>query len=917
MGIVEAALRKTMRVGERVDVTLIGGRELRGSITAFGEDGILLKDGEMERPIAFAGIATFLPTRMVLPRSDAQEAQDQPKEDTAGPKEEVTRQEGWIERYESGARMGSIACCGEHALFRLEDVLDQQLYDRLGDWFGRAIPVQFTLHSQGAKKTATGITERRAQEKYEPQQAQEESNAGERYGFGEILHFDKQNGYGKAREGNVKFLFRREDIASAGLWKEILRSPNTCGMKIAFTVGKDGKYTCIRELGELGTPETLTAPDFAAEAALLGEEDDVNPEARTVFTDGTVMEEEVRAGMVMFYNTDKFFGRLRQEDGERYYFRSGDVMQKSLLDFLCQRPPQDVEDTRVTFSVKRLPTGKLAAGRVCWEARKQEGQPKREAQEEPAAPDKPQAPVKVEKKEEPAPLNAYCANYLRAWGGQQDQLPDQLRQVAAACADEEVRREVLLEIVALSDVRKEKRDDAMLGYLRAYAQEGGGEELSGFLSAATYAGAEMFDALTRLFAVSEGAFGRLCGIIAADGELVTLRGEILTRFGSVPETAQQLKDLWRPLVLAERERADCAGLPRTTETLRQRDPEGKLAHWAALLETDAPQDAETLRAAREELLRRPTRLAVEWLMPIVLDAQERASRGEEDAQSPLARPLCALERVGVRYACLEIEGRAEEASVALEDGMVEIGPLEGCLQVALPGNCGEETVKIEGRTGEKRWALALNAAFEETPGDGPRPEEALGAHGVTALCGAGAADALDALHARLAEPQGEERLVLRLGRAASAVEATRGLLTALEGEMRARYGADVAGLMDFPAQEAVAGMEPEALEEALMRVLRDFADLRLVHDRLKGARVVCLVEAQAGVEEIYALAARMRECGVFTALAAEAAPEAAPAEQVMRLDAGTLEQALREAGFAANNLRMVNVRKGEKSDEIG
>ena len=67
MGIVEAALRRSMRVGEMVDVTLIGGRELRGRITAFAEDGILLQEQDFERPVAFAGIATCMPTHIVQP----------------------------------------------------------------------------------------------------------------------------------------------------------------------------------------------------------------------------------------------------------------------------------------------------------------------------------------------------------------------------------------------------------------------------------------------------------------------------------------------------------------------------------------------------------------------------------------------------------------------------------------------------------------------------------------------------------------------------------------------------------------------------------------------------------------------------------------------------------------------------------
>lgn len=82
----------------------------------------------------------------------------------------------------------------------------------------------------------------------------------------------------------------------------------------------------------------------------------------------------------MFYNPDKFFGRLRAENGERFYFRASDVMQLSLLDFLNARSALDIEETLVTFSIKRLPTGKLAAGRVSWPQKGgQDPEPKEDA----------------------------------------------------------------------------------------------------------------------------------------------------------------------------------------------------------------------------------------------------------------------------------------------------------------------------------------------------------------------------------------------------------------------------------------------------------------------------------------------------------------------------------------------------------
>lgn len=89
MGIVETALRKNMQIGQWVDVTLIGGRELRGRITAFAEDGIMLAERKYERPIAFAGIATCAPTVGIQP--EYAEKEELP-EDRA-PKENVQIEE--------------------------------------------------------------------------------------------------------------------------------------------------------------------------------------------------------------------------------------------------------------------------------------------------------------------------------------------------------------------------------------------------------------------------------------------------------------------------------------------------------------------------------------------------------------------------------------------------------------------------------------------------------------------------------------------------------------------------------------------------------------------------------------------------------------------------------------------------------
>ena len=468
MGIVEMTLREKMRVGDAVDVTLIGGRELRGRITAYFEDGFLLNDRGYERPVAFAGVATFMPTSLVQPDWQQPEAAPPPEEE----KETVTQAEGWVERFDTAAGMGSVVIGEQHAVFAVGDVLDQQLADQLAAWFGRAIPVQCTLHVQGALCRATSITGRSASEKYRkpPKAAKNAPQPAERHGFGEIIHFDKQGGFGKAREGDVKFLFRREDISSDALWKEIIQSANTCGIKVAFTAVSEGgrvRYTRIRELSALQTPDSVEKPDFTA-VIPMDPEEDVNPLARVEFTDGSALEDAVLAGYVMFYNADKRFGRLQQENGERYYFRETDIMQRTLLDFLCTRP--DVSDTAVTFSVKHLPTGKDAAGRVRWNAPRPEPRTaKPAAVQESAAPAKKAEEPPVPKAGEP--LNRYCENLSRFWHVNRRELAERLRTQADGAQDERVRRDLLLESVALSDVLRDKRDDAMLRYLRAFVRE--------------------------------------------------------------------------------------------------------------------------------------------------------------------------------------------------------------------------------------------------------------------------------------------------------------------------------------------------------------------------------------------------------------------------------------------------------------
>ena len=80
MGIVESSWRKQVRVGEEVDITLIGGREMRGRVLDIAEDGLLLGEENLERPIAFAGIATFALTRCVRREKSAPQGESMREE---------------------------------------------------------------------------------------------------------------------------------------------------------------------------------------------------------------------------------------------------------------------------------------------------------------------------------------------------------------------------------------------------------------------------------------------------------------------------------------------------------------------------------------------------------------------------------------------------------------------------------------------------------------------------------------------------------------------------------------------------------------------------------------------------------------------------------------------------------------------
>lgn len=943
MGIVESSWRKQVRVGEEVDITLIGGREMRGRVLDIAEDGLLLGEENLERPIAFAGIATFALTRCVrreksapqgeTMREEAPPAQEMDEPQAEQPadaaQEAPVHAEGWIDRYDAAAGVGSLALSGGgQALFVGTEIADEALAERLGRWTGRALPAQATVRVQNGHRVAEKVALRETEEKFRPRDAQETLP---REGFGEIVHYDKVNGYGKAKEGNVKFLFRREDIASGALWQEILRSENTCGIKVAFTVTADEKgprYGRVREIAALVEDGALTPPDFsgapktgeasrvveaprAGDAPRAGEParaDDANPQARVTFTDGTTMEESVRTGALMFYNPDKFFGRLRAENGERFYFRASDVMQLSLLDFLNARSALDIEETLVTFSIKRLPTGKLAAGRVSWPQKGgQDPEPKEDTAPAGEADPGAEASKAAESAGEadsapankaPAPLDAYCAAYLRAWGGEEDALRGHLllrAEEAARDGDAQSAQDLLLECAALSDARREKRDEAMLAYLRCFASEDAGEDLPSFLAQATYGGVAMFDALTRLYAAAEGAMGRLCGILCEGKGMVTLRAELLRRFGQVPETAQELRAAWQPLVAGERARTDYAAWSLDEAGLQKADPEGAHPEWKEVLAAclaPAGQAARLLRA-REEILRRPLRPAVAYLLPAVLDAQ--AALQQESGAKVSLRALGRVRVLGQDYAALEVAGQAEAVCVELAGARAEVGDLSGEEAIAFPFDGEEGEARVTGRANGQdfceAWALAFPAAVQPEE----EPIQLLAEKGAVAFV-----DGAQALAAIEAAALGDAECILVRAGAFSGQDEAAGaeaaILGAMQAEMDRRFGPEVTGLLSFP----YAGEAPEA--DALERVLRDFADVRLLHDKLKGAHILLTASASGGAEgALCALCARMAGPSVHAALDVEEAPEGAPLFVARGGQAGVAE-ALRRGGFAAERV---------------
>ena len=126
-------------------------------------------------------------------------------------------------------------------------------------------------------------------------------------------------------------------------------------------------------------------------------------------------------------------------------------------------------------------------------------------------------------------------------------------------------------------------------------------------------------------------------------------------------------------------------------------------------------------------------------------------------------------------------------------------------------------------------------------------------------------------------------------------------LQALEAGLKEKYGAEAVGLIGFPLR--VEGLSTAALREALTGAIRDFGDVRLLHDRLKGAYIALLIDAGAFGMEVAHLAAEMMENGVRTVIAAKADAVCA-AENVIEVCPDTAADRLRAAGFAAEDVRV-------------
>ena len=923
MGLIETRMRRFVHLGDEIDLTLIGGKELRGRIVEYLEDGLLINESGFDRPVVFAGIATYVPTSVVRRESErkekeasvkkaageivsapaAESAKEEAKEEIkieekpivvpAPEKETVEDADGWLTRYDATAGVGAILS-GEHEiLFGIADVMDQALVDTLSSWLSKPQPVRFSFHRKGTSMTAKMITGR-IPEANEGTPEKNGINADEaRFGFGEILYFDKKEGYGKAKDGDKKFIFKREDVSSDKLWQEIMRAGNTCGIKIAFTV-KGGKYTEIREIEAAVTPDKVTTPDFTAPIVPLKPEEDVNPIAKDVFTDGTVMEDKVRCGRLMFYNADKYFGRLAEDGGERYYFRAGDIMQKSLLDYLNKQTV--VSDIEVTFSVKTLPTGKSAAGRVRWN-----GTP---------SPKKPEEKKPVESKPAPAPAaeakpavktldNPFLAGLMKIWGVNEEELKVRL-QTYAQHANGKVKDEVLMELSALAEHTHSGRDEAILAVLQNHAA-GGGDHLSGFLSTAGYDAAEMFDTLTSLFAVSEGACSRVCGLIASDADAVTLRGEILKRLGAVPENGAGLSELWATKVLEEKEKCDYANKPYTEEMLKVLDPENAYEKFGKLVELDGKAERTDeekaalhgeIHALAEEIRKKPERLSVEWMLPKL----EALSAALTD-QAPGMRALCAVEADGVRYVCGEIEGNLKGAKIVLKDMELVLGDIKEQKKFAFPcedKECGF-TVSYEGGSFAKTLTFEDNFSAQEM--DTQNTLNALSEVNNVVLCGGKKITEI-----LMNTFENDDNLIpVSLGEVHSLRELSLRGATAISEAFEKSLGQPVGLAMGMKPVDPES-MTTEQLIDLAAESTGYFEDMKIVHEKMKDKTVVFTAEIASDLAEYIEVLPQMDTSTVKRVMTVKGMPEnTGIAKSVVRMDA-TPVSALKCAGYNVSDV---------------
>ena len=295
-----------------------------------------------------------------------------------------------------------------------------------------------------------------------------------------------------------------------------------------------------------------------------------------------------------------------------------------------------------------------------------------------------------------------------------------------------------------------------------------------------------------------------------------------------------------------------------------------------------------------------------YLLPAVLDAQ--AALQQESGAKVSLRALGRVRVLGQDYAALEVAGQAEAVCVELAGARAEVGDLSGEEAIAFPFDGEEGEARVTGRANGQdfceAWALAFPAAVQPEE----EPIQLLAEKGAVAFVDGRAGACGDRGRGpwrRGVHPRARGR-VFRAGRGRG-----RG-----GGDPRRDAGGDGPalrpggdGLLSFP----YAGEAPEA--DALERVLRDFADVRLLHDKLKGAHILLTTSARGGAEgALCALCARMAGPSVHAALDVEEAPEGAPLFVARGGQAGVAE-ALRRGGFAAERVILAETAENAAAEE--